>query len=70
MTERTGITGRMVVASLLPLLFLSVMSFHYIPKLLHEVIGLLWLMAVMVHIGQNRGWFKTLGKGRWNVSVD
>lgn len=67
MTERTGITGRMVVAALLPLLFLLVMSFHYIPKLMHEVIGLLWLVAVIVHIWQNRGWFKTLGKGRWNV---
>ena len=65
--DRRLITGRMIVAALLPLLFLLVMSFHYIPKLLHEVIGLLWLIAVMVHIWQNRGWFKTLGKGRWNL---
>lgn len=65
--DRRFITGRMVVAALLPLLFLLVMSFHYIPKLLHEVIGLLWLVAVMVHICQNKGWFKTLGKGRWNL---
>ena len=65
--DRRLITRRMTVAALLPLLFLLVMSFHYIPKLLHEVIGLLWLVAVMVHIWQNRGWFKTLGKGRWNL---
>ena len=63
--DRRLITGRMVVAALLPLLFLLVMSFHYIPKLLHEVIGLLWLVAVMVHVWQNRGWFKTLVKGHW-----
>lgn len=65
--NRHLITGRMIVAALLPLLFLLVMSFHYIPKLLHEVIGLLWLAAVMVHIWQNKGWFKALGKGRWNI---
>ena len=59
--DRRLITGRMMVTVLLPLLFLLVMSFHHIPKLLHEVIGLLWLAAVMVHIWQNRGWFKTLG---------
>ena len=65
--KRKSISGRMIVRVFLPLLFLLVMSFHYIPKLLHEVIGLLWLVAVMVHIWQNRGWFKTLGKGRWNL---
>lgn len=65
--DRRLITRRMTVAALLPLLFLLVMSFHYIPKLLHEVIGLLWLVAVMVHIGQNRGWFRTLVKGRWTI---
>ena len=62
-----SINRRMAVTALLPLLFVLTMSFHYIPKLLHEVIGLLWLVAVMVHIWQNRGWFKTLGKGRWNL---
>ena len=65
--ERRLITGRMMVAALLPLLFLLVMSFHYIPKLLHEVIGLLWLVAVMVHICQNKSWFKILVNGRWNL---
>ena len=65
--DRRLITGRMMVTVLLPLLFLLVMSFHHIPKLLHEVIGLLWLVAVMVHICHNKGWFKTLGKGRWNL---
>ena len=65
--NRHLITGRMMAAVLVPLLFLLVMSFHYIPKLLHEVIGLLWLAAVMVHIRQNKGWFKAMGKGRWNI---
>ena len=51
--KRKSISGRMIVRVFLPLLFLLVMSFHYIPKLLHEVIGLLWLVAVMVHIWQN-----------------
>lgn len=65
--ERKSISGRMIVVVFLPWLFLLVMSFHYIPKLMHEVIGLLWLVAVMVHIWHNRGWFKTLGKGRWSI---
>lgn len=60
------ITFRMAVTALLPLLLLLVMSFHYIPKLLHEVLGIACLVLAVVHVYQNRRWFKSLGRGRWD----
>ncbi len=44
------ITFRMAVTALLPLLLLLVMSFHYIPKLLHEVLGIVCLVLAVVHV--------------------
>ena len=61
-----NITGRMAVTLLLVGLFLPVMSFHHIPKLLHEVIGLAWLAVAMVHLWQNRRWFVSLRQGKWD----
>ncbi len=59
------INFRMTVTALLPLLFLPIMCFHYVPKVLHEVLGILWLLLVLIHIGQNRQWFASLKRGRW-----
>lgn len=56
----------MVVTALLPLLFLGVMSFHYLPKILHEVLGVLWGLAALLHICQHRSFFATLGRGSWS----
>ena len=56
---------RMTVTAILPLLFLPIMCFHYVPKVLHEVLGILWLMLVLIHVGQNRHWFVSLKRGRW-----
>ena len=61
------ITFRMAVTALLLLLLLLVMSFHYIPKLLHEVLGIACLLLAGVHVYQNRQWFKSLGRGRWDL---
>ena len=55
----------LLVTALLPPLFLAVMSFHYLPKLLHEVLGILWGLAALLHIWQHRSFFATLGRGRW-----
>ena len=60
------INFRMAVTALLPLLLLLVMSFHYIPKLLHEIIGIACLLLTGIHVYQNRQWFKSLGRGRWD----
>ncbi len=57
---------RLVVTTCLPLLFIAVMSFHYIPKLLHEILGVTWLLFVLLHLYQNRSWLKNLLQGSWN----
>ena len=56
---------RLVVTTCLPLLFIAVMSFHYLPKLLHEILGVAWLLFVLLHLYQNRSWLKNLRQGRW-----
>ena len=61
------ITSRMTVTAFLPLLFLPIMCFHYVPKVLHEVLGILWLLLVLIHVGQNRQWFASLKRGRWTM---
>ena len=65
--NRFKINFRMTVTALLPLLFLPIMCFHYVPKVLHEVLGILWLLLVLIHIGQNRQWFASLKRGRWPI---
>ena len=65
--SRFKLNLRMTVTALLPLLFLPIMCFHYVPKVLHEVLGILWLGLVLVHIGQNRQWFAALKRGRWTA---
>ena len=65
--NRLKINFRMTVTALLPLLFLPIMCFHYVPKVLHEVLGILWLLLVLIHIGQNRQWVASLKRGRWSI---
>ena len=65
--NRFKINFRMTVTALLPLLFLPIMCFHYVPKVLHEVLGILWWLLVLIHIGQNRQWFASLKRGRWPI---
>lgn len=61
------ISARMLVIAALLLTFMLAMSFHHLPKLLHEVIGLLWLVLALLHVWQNRNWFKSLGRGKWTL---
>lgn len=61
-----SINRRMAVTALLSLLFVLTMSFHYIPKLLHEIIGVVWFLLAGVHLYQNRHWLKSLRQGKWN----
>lgn len=67
MINSKKITGRMLVTTLMVVFFLLVMSFHHIPKLLHEVFGFIWLAATMLHLWQNRQWFKSFAQGRWTT---
>ena len=58
---------------MLLVLFLLVMSFHFIPKILHEVLGLLLAVAMFGHFGWNIKAFKSLNgttKKRLSMLVD
>ena len=48
--------------------FLLTMSFHFLPRMLHEVLGIIWLVAIIVHLRLNSGWFSSLQKGRRTIS--
>ena len=55
------------------ILFLLVMSFHFIPKILHEVLGLLLPVAMIGHFGWNIKAFKALTgttKKRLSMLID
>ncbi|MBR3722424.1 MAG: DUF4405 domain-containing protein [Selenomonadaceae bacterium] len=49
-------------------IFLLTISFHHLPKMLHEVLGILLLIAVLVHLYLNRKWFLSIKKGRRTTS--
>ncbi len=49
------------------IIFLLVMSFHFLPRELHEVFGLLMFLAVALHLFFNRTWFKNLRHGKWSA---
>lgn len=55
------------------IIFMLVMSFHFIPKILHEVLGLFLAAAMFGHFGWNFKAFKELGstsKKRLSLLVD
>ena len=58
---------RIFVDILILAVFLAVMSFHHLPKILHEVLGVLFPLVVIVHLCVNRRWFFSLRKGQWGV---
>ena len=47
-------------------LFILTMSFQFLPKILHEVLGVFMLAAAAVHLIWNRLWFSSLFRGKWN----
>lgn len=48
-------------------MFLAVMSFQFVPKVLHEVLGVTLPLAAAMHLIWNRRWFAALPAGKWNV---
>lgn len=56
---------RFVLEMVLLLLLLLVMGFHFLPHVLHEVLGLVLLGGTIWHLLLNRRWFSTLFKGRY-----
>lgn len=47
------------------IIFLLTMSFHFLPRMLHEVFGLSFLAAMIVHLAWNRRWLSSLRSGKW-----
>ncbi len=56
---------RFILDILLLVLILLVMGFHFLPKLVHEVGGLMLLAGVIWHLVWNRRWFASFMRGRW-----
>ncbi len=46
--------------------FLLLMSFYFLPKILHEVLGIAIFAAGILHLYFNRAWFKGLIAGKYN----
>ena len=59
---------RNLVNLMMLILFMLTMSFYFLPKVIHEILGILWLVAVLLHLFLNRSWFAALGRGRWTAS--
>ena len=59
---------RLVVTTCLPLLLIAVMSFQFVPKFLHEILGVVWMLLVLCHLYHNRSFWQKLrrGRGSWN----
>ena len=57
---------RFLLDMVLLVLILLDMGFHFLPQLWHEILGLVLLAGVLWHLGLNRRWFSSLGRGRWN----
>ncbi|MBR4695002.1 MAG: DUF4405 domain-containing protein, partial [Selenomonadaceae bacterium] len=48
-------------------MFLAVMSFPFLPKVLHEVLGVTLPLAAAMHLIWNRRWLAALPSGKWNM---
>lgn len=48
-------------------MFLAVMSFPFLPKVLHEVLGVTLPLAAAMHLIWNRRWLAALSSGKWNM---
>lgn len=57
---------RICLDAVLLIVFLLTMSFQFLPKILHEVLGILMLAATALHLSWNRPWFSSLFRGKWH----
>lgn len=58
---------RLVVTTCLPLLLIAVMSFQFMPKFLHEILGVVWMLLVLWHLYHNRSFWQKLRRGSWTL---
>lgn len=51
---------------LMIVLLVGEMIFFYLPPLVHEAVGVAFLLPIAWHIALNRRYVSSLGRGRWN----
>lgn len=51
---------------LMLVLLVGEMAFFYLPPLVHEVVGVAFLLPILWHLVLNRRYVSSLGRGRWN----
>lgn len=57
---------RFVLNICLLVLILLAMGFHFLPQLVHEILGLVLLAGTCWHLALNRRWFVSLLQGTWH----
>ena len=58
---------RNVLDAVLSVVLLLLMSFSFLPKALHEALGIAMSAFVLLHLAWNRGWLASLPRGRWSL---
>ena len=58
---------RFVLNAAIWIFFLLIMCFQYLPKSLHELGGILWVAAVLLHLYWNQQWFSSVLHGKWTT---
>ena len=58
---------RNVLDAVLLVVLLLLMSFSFLPKALHEALGIAMGAFVLLHLAWNRGWLASLPRGRWSL---
>lgn len=58
---------RNVLDAVLLVVLLLLMSFSFLPKALHEALGIAMGAFVLLHLTWNRGWLASLPRGRWSL---
>ena len=51
---------------LMLVLLVGEMAFFYLPPLVHEAVGVAFLLPIAWHLALNRRYVSSLGSGRWN----
>ncbi len=54
---------RLVIDGSMAILFLLALCFRFLPKQLHEVLGIAFFLAAVIHLFWNRTWFASRGGG-------
>lgn len=58
---------RNVLDAALLVVLLLLMSFAFLPKALHEALGIAMGALVLIHLAWNNGWLASLPRGRWSL---